>query len=133
MQVIALFCDDAETDEYGKLSIHGVFNELQASDFPARQERLVLVVVVEWNRTDSGRIPFRIDLFDPDNEPVFTVDGHTDVAQPSESEARAKTQLIMPLENILFVGPGDYQIQLTLGEQQHDGPSLYLKKIEAAG
>ena len=133
MRVVALFCDDAATDEYGKLSIHGVLNELQASDFPARQERMVLVVVAEWDRAEHGRIPFRIDLFGSDDEPVFTVDGHTDVEHPSGLGAPAKTQLIMPLENVLFVRPGRYLVRLTFGEQTHEGPSLYLKKIEAAG
>lgn len=133
MQIIALFCDDAGTDEHGKLNIRGVFNELLASDFPARQERLVLVVVVEWDRADHGRIPFRIDLFGPDDEPVFTVDGHTDVEHPSGSAVPAKTQLIMPLENVLFVRPGHYQVRVVLGEQAHGGPSLYLRKVEAAG
>ena len=133
MQIIALFCDDAGTDEYGKLSIRGVLNELQASDFPARQERLVLVVVVEWDGAEHGRIPFRIDLLGPDDDPVFTVDGHTDVKQASEPGAPAKTQMIMPLENVLFVRPGRYRVRLTFGEQAHEGPSLYLKKVEAAG
>ncbi len=94
---------------------------------------MVLVVVVEWDRADQGRIPFRIDLVDPDDEPVFTVDGHTDVAHASEPGTPAKTQLIMPLENVLFVRPGRYQVRLTLGERVIKGPSMYLKKVEAAG
>ena len=94
---------------------------------------MVLVVVVEWDRADHGRIPFRIDLLGPDDDPVFTVDGHTDVKHPSQSEASAKTQMIMPLENVLFVRPGRYQVRLALGDQVLGGPSLYLRKIEAAG
>ncbi len=48
MEAVFLFCADAGTGPDGKLSIHGIFNELNAPDFPALQDRIVLVGIVEW-------------------------------------------------------------------------------------
>ena len=47
MEAVFLFCADAQAGPDGKLDIHGVFNELHAPAFPARQDQMVLVGIVE--------------------------------------------------------------------------------------
>ncbi|MCG8434131.1 MAG: hypothetical protein MJA83_08885 [Gammaproteobacteria bacterium] len=126
----ALFCNNAETEANGMLNIHGVFNELYAPDFPAKQDRIVLVGIVEWQRDVSGREPFRIDLTDPDGDPIFTVDGYTDVKATSESEPPAKTHFILPLENVIFTQPGRYATRIELHGKTFAGPSLHLMKSQ---
>ena len=108
MEAVFLFCTDAGTGPDGKLNIHGVFNELQAPDFPARQDSMVLVGIVEWHRDVQGRIPFAVDLTDPEGLAIFSIAGHTDVEARPESRAPAKTQLILPLEKVMFPVPGHY-------------------------
>jgi hypothetical protein len=128
MEAVFLFCTDAGTGPDGKLNIHGVFNELRAPDFPARQDNMVLVGIVEWNRDLQGRIPFTVDLTDPDGMAIFSIEGHTDVETRPLSMAPAKTQLILPLKNVMFPAPGHYRAQIKINETELMGPSMHLMR-----
>jgi len=128
--LLALVCDDARPDPEAKLDIHGVFNDLFARSFPARQDRMVLVLVLEWEREDQGRFKFRVDLLDPGGRKTLTVDGHTDVdARPDPNHPPARTRLLMPLENVVFPLPGPYRFRVRVKGTELDGPSLHLVQI----
>ncbi len=126
MEAVFLFCTDAGAGPDGKLSIHGIFNELNAPDFPALQDRMVLVGIVEWQRDVEGRIPFAVDLNDPDGVSIFSVEGHTDVEARLPSKAPAKTQLILPLKNVMFPVPGHYRVRININGTELPGPSMHL-------
>jgi hypothetical protein len=126
MEAVFLFCADAGTGPDGKLSIHGIFNELNAPDFPALQDRMVLVGIVEWQRDLEGRIPFAVDLNDPDGVAIFSVEGHTDVEARPSSKAPAKTHLILPLKNVMFPVPGHYRVRININGSELSGPSMHL-------
>ena len=126
MEAVFLFCADAGAGPDGKLSIHGIFSELRAPDFPALQDRMVLVGIVEWQRDIKGRIPFTVDLNDPEGVAVFSVEGHTDVEDRPESRAPAKTQLILPLKNVMFPAPGHYRVRININGTELPGPSMHL-------
>ncbi len=126
MEAVFLFCADAKAGPDGKLDIHGVFNELYAPEFPARQDSMVLVGIVEWQRDLEGRIPFTVDLVDSDGKAIFSIEGHTDVEARPESRAPAKTQLILPLKNVMFPVPGHYRVQIDINGTELSGPSMHL-------
>ncbi len=126
MEAVFLFCADAGAGSDGRLSLHGIFNELNAPDFPALQDRMVLVGIVEWQRDLEGRIPFAVDLNDPDGVAIFSVEGHTDVETRPESKAPAKTQLILPLKNVMFPVPGHYRVRININGSELSGPSMHL-------
>ncbi len=128
MEAVFLFCTDASVGPDGKLNIHGIFSELRAPDFPARQDKMVLVGIVEWQRELEGRIPFTVDLTDPDGMAIFTIEGHTDVEGRPPSKAPAKTQLILPLKNVMFPAPGHYRVQIKINETELMGPSMHLMR-----
>ena len=123
---LALVCDDARINEEGQLDVHGVFSELYAPGFPARQDHMVFVLVAEWDRSDEGRHKFRVDLKSPEGRVSLTLDGHTDVDRRSPDRPPARTQLIMPLEDIVFPEPGSYTFEVTLKGHRFPGPSLHL-------
>ncbi len=126
METVFLFCTDAGTGSDGKLDIHGVFNELLAPDFPARQDRMVLAGVVEWRRDVQGQVPFKMDLIDSEGMSIFTIEGHTDVEPQPQSTAPARTQFVLPLKNVMFPVPGRYQIRMDFDGHKTTGPSMYL-------
>ncbi len=126
MEAVFLFCENAGVGPDGKLSIHGIFNELRAPDFPALQDRMVLVGIVEWQRDLEGRIPFAVDLNDPDGVSIFLIEGHTDVEARPLSKAPAKTQLILPLKNVMFPVPGHYRVRININGSELSGPSMHL-------
>ncbi len=123
---LALVCDHAKTTDDGKLDVHGVFNDLYAPAFPALQNHMVLVLAVEWSRSDSGRYRFRVELIDPDGKPTLSVEGHTDVDSRPEDRPPARTRLMLPLEKVVFPKPGAYRFKVQLKGKWHDGPSLHL-------
>ena len=128
MQAVFLFCTDADAGPDGKLNIHGIYSELRAPGFPARQDKMVLVGIVEWQRDLEGRIPFAVDLIDPEGKAIFSIEGHTDVESRPKSKAPAKTQLILPLKNVMFPAPGHYRIRIKINGSELEGPSMHLMR-----
>jgi len=128
MEAVFLFCTDAGAGPDGKLSIHGIFNELLAPDFPARQDKMVLVGIIEWQRDLEGQIPFTVNLNDPDGLSIFSIEGHTDVETRPALKAPAKTQLILPLKKVMFPVPGHYRVQININGTELAGPSMHLMR-----
>lgn len=127
---LALVCDHANATDEGKLDVHGIFNDLYAPAFPAIQDQMVLVLAVEWSRSDSGRYLFRVELVDPDGKPTLSIDGHTEVDSRSDDRPPARTRLVLPLEKVVFPGPGAYRFKVQLKGSWHEGPSLHLIESE---
>lgn len=123
---LSLVCDDARVRPDGKMDIEGVFNDLMASGFPAKQERMVLVATIEWDRSDQGRNKFKVDLIGPDGQPSLTVDGHTDVDTRPADRPPPRTRLVLPLEEVIFPRPGSYTFQIKVKGRKLRGPSLFL-------
>ena len=121
----AFFCDEAVTRD-GKLHIHGIYYELLAEGFPARQERLVLCGEIEWRPGDAGKQEFVVDLLDPTGHSVYTVEGHTDVTDARPGRAAARTHLVLALENVVFPAAGRYRTRFHIAGRQIDGPDLIL-------
>lgn len=130
---LSLVCDDARMRADGKMDVQGVFNDLAAPGFPAKQERMVLVTTIEWSRDDEGRHKFKVDLVGPDGRPSLTVDGHTDVDRRPADRPPPRTRLILPLENVIFPRPGRYDFQLRVKGKKLRGPSLFVMEGEAGG
>lgn len=130
--LLAVVCDDAKPNAQGKLDVHGVFNDLYAPGFPAQQDHMTLVLVVEWDREDEGRYRFRVDLHDPDGKAILAVDGHTDVDRRPADRPPPRTRLVTPLDKVIFPQPGPYEFRVTMKGQSFRGPSLYLVESEEA-
>lgn len=117
----------------GKMDVEGVFNDLMAPGFPAKQERMVLVTTIEWDRDDSGRNKFRVDLMGPDGKPSITVDGHTDVEPRPADRPPPRTRLILPLEGVVFPRPGRYTFEIRIKGRRLRGPSLFVMEGSSEG
>jgi len=130
--LMAVVCDEARVNPEGKLDVHGVFNDLYAPAFPAKQDRMVLVLVVEWDREDDGRYQFRVDLEDEDGKPSLSVQGHTDVDRRPIDRPPPRTRLIMPIEEAIFPSPGPYRFMVRMKGETFTGPSLYLVEADQA-
>jgi hypothetical protein len=122
----ALLCEDATMRPDGRADLHGVFHHLFAPGFPAQQDRMTLVVVVEWTAEEAGRVQFKIDLLDPAGSPVGTINGHTDVGTPRPMEPPQQTRLVMALDNVVFPQEGGYEFELTVGDRKERVTVLHL-------
>ena len=130
---MAFFCDDARETPEGKLDATGIFHDLFAPGFPARHDRMVLVIVLDWDRTDQGRYKLKAELVDPDGSTVLTIDGHSDVQPSLPGQPPARTRLVMPLEQAAFPRPGRYHLRVTVKGTRLRGPALYLVEVDSEG
>ena len=125
----AAVCDRAVRAPDGKLDLHGVFHDLYAPGFPARQDRMTLALTLEWDRRDEGRHAFRIDLRDPEGRPSLTVEGESEVTPAPAGRPPPRTPLVMPLENVVFPTPGRYEFEVKCKGHVMSGPTLSLVKV----
>ena len=123
-----LLCSHAQAGPDNNLNIYGVFNELYAPAFPARQDRLVLAGIIEWDNHAQGRMAFKIDLRDPSDRSIFTIEGHTNVDPVENSDSPPKSQFVLPMEKVLFPVAGRYKVRLIIEGKELTGPSIYLIK-----
>lgn len=122
-------CDDARPTPDGKVDVHGVYHDLSAPGFPAQQERLVLVLVIEWEREDHGRYLFKADLEDDEGDISLTVEGETEVHRPADGQPPSRSQLIMPMEGVVFPHAGQFTFRVKVKGQTLEGPGVYLLEI----
>ena len=124
--VLALACEHAHVRPDGRLDIRGVFYQLAAPAFPASQDRMTAVFVLEWAAEEAGRQPLRADLVETaSGKPVLTIQGHTDVGF-SRPGSPAQTRLVMPLENVVFPAEGRYEFRFAAGGERVSAFSIFL-------
>jgi hypothetical protein len=128
----AFLCDDADIRPDGRLDAHGIFHQLYAPGFPARQDVLTLVLAVEWEDGEEGDQEFRIDLMDPSRSPVLTVQGNTEVGERREGEAPPMTRLVLPAKNVIFPAAGSYEFQLHIAGREIPCAPLHLLQQTSA-
>jgi hypothetical protein len=127
---LALVCDHAEQTADGKLDIRGVFNDLAAPGFPAKHD-MVLVIAVEWNRDDIGHYEFDVDMTGPAGQSTMTINGHSVVDRRDPDSPPARTQIVMPLREVVFPEPGAYGFRIRIKGRSYEGPSLFLMELPA--
>ncbi len=127
---LALVCDAAEQTPDGKLDIQGVFHDLAAPGFPAKHD-MVLVMTVEWSRDDIGHYDFEVKLSGPSGQSILTIQGHSEVDRREPERPPARTQIVMPLREVVFPEPGAYRFRIRIKGRDYDGPSLFLMELEA--
>lgn len=125
---LALLCEDANDRQDGRFDVVGVFNELSAPGFPAMQDRMTALFVMEWSVDEAGTQAFRADLVGADGRRIVTIEGETEVPHRSPERPAAQTRLALPLEQIVFPRPGRYHFDLIAGGDVHRACSLFVSE-----
>lgn len=111
----AALCEHARERTDGRLDLLGVFHDLNAPAFPAVQEHMTAVFVIEWSAEELGEQPLRADLLGPGGRKVLTIEGHTEVIASDAVGVPSQTRLVLPLEKVVFPSPGEYEFELLAG------------------
>lgn len=115
---LAVLCDYALTSQDGKLSVLGIFSQMNMAQLPAVTPPYFAVVVLSL---DVGNYSVRFGVVDPVGQQVLT-----DEAPEFEMEvetAGADTNLVIQFNNLPLSRPGIYQIQLFVdGRLTHSLP-----------
>jgi hypothetical protein len=126
--ILALLCEEVRERPDGRLDFLGVFDELSAPGFPAKQDHLVAVLILEWSAAEAGQQPLRADLVTAAGEKVLSIQGHTDVAGGGGGPA-PRTRLVMPLEKVVFPVAGRYHFRIEAGGRVLDACPLTLREL----
>jgi hypothetical protein len=122
----SVIAEDAQLRNDGRMDVHGIFHELYARGFPAQQERLTLVTTIEWDASERGAIDFAVNLLDPDRGPVLTINAQTQVEDQYAVHRPARTQMAIPIDQLVFPRAGAYEFELTVGGTKQPLAPIYL-------
>lgn len=124
--ILALACDEARVRPDGKLDVTGIFNELGAPGFPAAQEHMTVVFVIEWDASEAGSQPLRADLVDENGQKVLTIQGETEVERRSPEQPPPQTRVVLPLEKVVFPHPGKYHFEVRAGTEMREALPMFV-------
>jgi hypothetical protein len=125
---LGLLCEEARDRPDGKFDVIGVFNELSAPGFPAVQDRMTALFVLEWAAEEAGTQEFRAELTAASGQRIVTIDGTTEVPPRDRDRPAAQTRLALPLEQIVFPNAGRYHFDVVAGGDVHRACSLFVSE-----
>lgn len=109
----AVVCDYALVDQYGKLSVMGMFQHIWVAQFPALHPRLHLVLRLKGKRTEIGTHQVKIRLSGPDGGEILSGDGTVNFAEPPAGVTEIEAGAILVFD-VPFNQPGRYQYEITV-------------------
>lgn len=112
---LALVCDYALVDRFGKLSIMGIFEQLWIARFPAVHPRVHLVLRLKGRRTEIGKHSVRIRFLNDQDEEIISGDGVFEFNEPPAriTEIEAGTVLVFDLP---LARPGQYHFHIAVDD-----------------
>jgi hypothetical protein len=130
----ALLADAATVDASGKLNVLGVFDRIQAREFPARHGRISLVLRFSAGVGEVGAHEVEIRLRGPGDQEVLRLDGRMELgASPRQAAEGIKMPHVLNLDGITFPEPGRFSFDIAVdGEEIHSVP-LVLEEAAGAG
>jgi len=104
-----LLADAATVDSAGKLNVLGIFDRIQAHEFPARHGRLALVLRFSAGVAEAGLHDMGIRLRGPGGTELLRLDGKMELGGgPADAEEGIKVPHILNLDGMTFPEPGVY-------------------------
>lgn len=111
----AVVCDYALVDQYGKLSVMGIFQHIWVPQFPAVHPRLHLVLRVKGKRTEIGQHSVRIRFTGEGGVQILSGDGTVNFAEPPAGITEIEAGAILVFD-VPFQQPGRYQFEITVDD-----------------
>ncbi|MBI5773071.1 MAG: hypothetical protein HZA89_04920 [Verrucomicrobia bacterium] len=127
---IAVLCD-AAADYNGKLCVMGSFDTIMARQFPVVHPFCSLALRIIFRDTDEGPHQMRVTLINEDGKSLLPkIEPKLDIRLPDEMFF-ATSNLVFNLQGLRFEKPGQYSIDVTLGEKMIARVPLQVLEIKA--
>ncbi|MCH8275710.1 MAG: hypothetical protein IH851_13075 [Armatimonadetes bacterium] len=121
----AHICDSTILSKENKLSVIGIFSEINAQRFPMVHGHFDLALCLEFEEEDAGKQEtVEICLRDPEAKPLRTVNGKINV--PPQITPGQKVQLVLAFDLVTFTSPGMHQMDVSIGGQRIEAWPLNL-------
>jgi hypothetical protein len=123
----AFLCDYALTSDEGKLSVLGIFGNINFPSLPNAYPRFFVVIIVAL---ESGQHHVRIGIVDPSGQQLLP--------EPPTIEVNvelpgADTNLVIDFNNLPFNRAGIYQVQLFVDERVVHAMPLSVQSVGGPG
>ena len=112
---LSAIADTANISQEGKLNITGIFNSINATSFPAVHPSMVLVFVIEGERSEAqSEHKLKVDLIDEDGNLVIpSIEGNIKFAEIPPSGSIHAPQ-ILHLVNVQFKKQGHHEFKIII-------------------
>ena len=125
-EILAL-CDFA-VDYAGKLTIVGVFDELNAPEAPAMHRAWSIAIRLRFEKSEEGQKALRVSIDDAAGALVMpNLDERLDVVVPKSSSSVA-VQLILNIGRLTFSHFGDYQVHVDVDGTRLGSTPLFVRQ-----
>jgi hypothetical protein len=112
----AVVCDYALVDQYGKLSVLGIFQHIWVAQFPTLHPRLHLVVRLKGKRTEVGQHRLVIALRDEAGAEVLSGNGTVTFNEPPAGVVEIEAGTVLAFD-VPFRQAGRYQFEISIDGQ----------------
>ncbi|OPX85511.1 MAG: hypothetical protein A4E53_03505 [Pelotomaculum sp. PtaB.Bin104] len=121
----AFFCDAAIADSSGKVSVLGIFTNINAKQFPAKHPNMTLVAIIEGHRIEAGLHQIKIDIVDSDGHNIVKpIEGTFEIA-PNRTTAN----FILSLQQTTFTKPGTYSADIAVDKRHLRSVTLNVVQV----
>ena len=110
---LALIADAATVDGSGKLNILGIFDHISAGEFPARHERMCLVLRFVAPPEEVGEHNVEVVVREPHGQEMARLSGSIDLG-PYVGHEGARIPQILNVDGFVFPQPGVYTIDVEI-------------------
>ena len=112
---LSAIADTANISKEGKLNITGIFNSINVAGFPAAHPSMVLVFVIEGERSEAqSEHKLKVDLIDEDgNHVIPSIEGNIRFADIPPSGSIHAPQ-ILHLVNVQFKKEGHHEFKIII-------------------
>lgn len=120
---LGVMCDAATSDGNGKLNILGIFDQINARNFPAVHPQCSVVFKIIFDKGEEVHNKFKLLFLDENKKqflPTIEAKSNDGVVQYKD---RQVFNLILGISNLKIPVSGDYEIELFFG-------GTLLKKID---
>lgn len=113
---LAVVCDYALIDQYGKLSVMGIFQHIWVSQFPSVHPRLHLVIRLRGRRTEVGAHDLMIRLLDEEATEVLSGSGTVTFNEPPAGVTEIEAGTILAFDTP-FAKAGRYEFVVRVDQE----------------
>jgi hypothetical protein len=107
----AVVCDYALVDQFGKLSVIGLFQHIWVQKFPTIHPRLHLVIRLRGSRTEVGQHDVQIRLLNEEDEEIINGEGKVNFPEPPAGVLEVEAGAVLAFD-VPFKKPGKYRFEI---------------------
>lgn len=131
--MLAVLADYASVSKDNKLNILGIFQDINAQEFPVTVPHIYVVLTCEAGPAEYGKnLSIRVALLDEDDDAneILALEGLAEVAQPKHPADRVFVNQIAGLSFVHFRHPGNYRFSFSVEDDEIASIPLRVNELE---